>query len=412
MASINQLFPELSEKEENKSPVSSKMSDECFPNSKSEVSGNESSNESSGSGKHESSGMDSSCDSGRVSTPASLEGESIYIDSRFNHSRDTKFLTSRDHRSEKKNNFRPWEDDSNKSKETEHRVPELGLHQNPPLNNPLAHWANSLYNPLGNLVQSQGLSNPALNLGLLGHVQQAQIQQQQQQLLQQFFATQQKNIQAYNAFRLQNEIKKKNVERPWEAAGNTHHSHDKCCGPVKNERCCHPNDNDHKNDKNSTKPKTEKKETGNKPYKCPICDAQFNRPANLKTHLRIHSGEKPYKCDTCSARFVQVAHLRAHILIHTGEKPYPCQVCGTRFRHLQTLKSHIRIHTGEKPFSCDECDLKFRHKSQLRLHLRTKHNINTNTKKSYTFVPGLNSADLSKIIKDSNKTEAPLAITM
>lgn len=45
---------------------------------------------------------------------------------------------------------------------------------------------------------------------------------------------------------------------------------------------------------------------GAKPYHCNICGAQFNRPANLKTHTRIHSGEKPYKCETCGSRFVQV----------------------------------------------------------------------------------------------------------
>ncbi|KAL0189359.1 hypothetical protein M9458_016458, partial [Cirrhinus mrigala] len=44
---------------------------------------------------------------------------------------------------------------------------------------------------------------------------------------------------------------------------------------------------------------------GDKPYRCNVCGAQFNRPANLKTHSRIHSGEKPYRCDTCGARFVQ-----------------------------------------------------------------------------------------------------------
>ncbi|XP_028330970.1 B-cell CLL/lymphoma 6 member B protein isoform X2 [Gouania willdenowi] len=120
-----------------------------------------------------------------------------------------------------------------------------------------------------------------------------------------------------------------------------------------------------------------------KPYRCNVCGAQFNRPANLKTHSRIHSGEKPYRCDTCGARFVQVAHLRAHVLIHTGEKPYPCNTCGTRFRHLQTLKSHLRIHTGEKPYTCEKCDLHFRHKSQLRLHLRQKHGAITNTKIRY-----------------------------
>ncbi|XP_014869332.1 PREDICTED: B-cell CLL/lymphoma 6 member B protein [Poecilia mexicana] len=123
--------------------------------------------------------------------------------------------------------------------------------------------------------------------------------------------------------------------------------------------------------------------SGDKPYRCNVCGAQFNRPANLKTHTRIHSGEKPYRCDTCGARFVQVAHLRAHVLIHTGEKPYPCHTCGTRFRHLQTLKSHLRIHTGEKPYSCEKCDLYFRHKSQLRLHLRQKHGAITNTKVRY-----------------------------
>ncbi|XP_034020646.1 B-cell CLL/lymphoma 6 member B protein isoform X2 [Thalassophryne amazonica] len=123
--------------------------------------------------------------------------------------------------------------------------------------------------------------------------------------------------------------------------------------------------------------------SGEKPYRCNVCGAQFNRPANLKTHARIHSGEKPYRCDTCGARFVQVAHLRAHVLIHTGEKPYPCHTCGTRFRHLQTLKSHLRIHTGEKPYACETCDLHFRHKSQLRLHLRQKHGAVTNTKIRY-----------------------------
>ncbi|KAG7243426.1 hypothetical protein INR49_011883 [Caranx melampygus] len=77
--------------------------------------------------------------------------------------------------------------------------------------------------------------------------------------------------------------------------------------------------------------------SGDKPYRCNVCGAQFNRPANLKTHSRIHSGEKPYRCDTCGARFVQ----------------------------------------------CEKCDLHFRHKSQLRLHLRQKHGAVTNTKIRY-----------------------------
>ncbi|XP_077204138.1 B-cell lymphoma 6 protein isoform X2 [Paroedura picta] len=158
------------------------------------------------------------------------------------------------------------------------------------------------------------------------------------------------------------------------------------CGsqsPQHSEVCLHTPGSNFGEEMGETQSEYSDSSCGEKPYRCGICGAQFNRPANLKTHTRIHSGEKPYKCETCGARFVQVAHLRAHVLIHTGEKPYPCEICGTRFRHLQTLKSHLRIHTGEKPYHCEKCNLHFRHKSQLRLHLRQKHGAITNTKVQY-----------------------------
>ncbi|KAM6443883.1 B-cell lymphoma 6 protein isoform 2-T4 [Liasis olivaceus] len=165
-----------------------------------------------------------------------------------------------------------------------------------------------------------------------------------------------------------------------------HSSKCSSCGsrsPQHSEMCLHTPGSNFGEEIGETQSEYSDSSCGEKPYRCGICGAQFNRPANLKTHTRIHSGEKPYKCETCGARFVQVAHLRAHVLIHTGEKPYPCEICGTRFRHLQTLKSHLRIHTGEKPYHCEKCNLHFRHKSQLRLHLRQKHGAITNTKVQY-----------------------------
>uniref|UniRef100_A0A8C5RC85 BCL6 transcription repressor n=1 Tax=Laticauda laticaudata TaxID=8630 RepID=A0A8C5RC85_LATLA len=165
-----------------------------------------------------------------------------------------------------------------------------------------------------------------------------------------------------------------------------HSSKCSSCGsrsPQHSEMCLHTPGSNFGEEMGETQSEYSDSSCGEKPYRCGICGAQFNRPANLKTHTRIHSGEKPYKCETCGARFVQVAHLRAHVLIHTGEKPYPCEICGTRFRHLQTLKSHLRIHTGEKPYHCEKCNLHFRHKSQLRLHLRQKHGAITNTKVQY-----------------------------
>ncbi|KPP76489.1 hypothetical protein Z043_104158, partial [Scleropages formosus] len=128
-----------------------------------------------------------------------------------------------------------------------------------------------------------------------------------------------------------------------------------------------------------------------KPYRCGVCGAQFNRPANLKTHTRIHSGEKPYHCDTCGARFVQT--LKSHLRIHTGEKPYAVSVCGAgSAMYCYTQDTHGReethkwnrvLDTTVLRAECHQCDLHFRHKSQLRLHLRQKHGAITNNKVRY-----------------------------
>ena len=48
----------------------------------------------------------------------------------------------------------------------------------------------------------------------------------------------------------------------------------------------------------------------------------------LMMHERMHTGEKPYKCKVCDIMFTLSSYLKNHQRLHTDEKPYKCQVCG------------------------------------------------------------------------------------
>ncbi|XP_059051455.1 zinc finger protein ZFP2-like [Achroia grisella] len=52
-------------------------------------------------------------------------------------------------------------------------------------------------------------------------------------------------------------------------------------------------------------------------FPCPMCDKVFDRNQILKGHIRTHTGERPYQCSKCPAQFSQASILGTHVkLIH------------------------------------------------------------------------------------------------
>ncbi|CAN0420952.1 unnamed protein product, partial [Lampetra fluviatilis] len=47
--------------------------------------------------------------------------------------------------------------------------------------------------------------------------------------------------------------------------------------------------------------------------------------------------------------------LTQHQITHTGEKPFKCTVCDKAYAQSSTLQIHQRTHTEEKPFKCSLC---------------------------------------------------------
>jgi len=43
-----------------------------------------------------------------------------------------------------------------------------------------------------------------------------------------------------------------------------------------------------------------------------VCDKAFSESGTLSTHMSIHTGEKPFKCLLCDRRFRVLSILRNH----------------------------------------------------------------------------------------------------
>ncbi|KAF5271380.1 hypothetical protein FQA39_LY08178 [Lamprigera yunnana] len=106
-------------------------------------------------------------------------------------------------------------------------------------------------------------------------------------------------------------------------------------------------------------------------HTCNVCGKKCITTTQLKIHIRsAHTGERPFKCTVCDKAFVTRSAAESHMRSHTGGKSFVCSRCGKTFSANSSLKIHERTHTGERPYKCDVCGKSFAQRSTLKTHLK------------------------------------------
>jgi len=113
-----------------------------------------------------------------------------------------------------------------------------------------------------------------------------------------------------------------------------------------------------------------RKHTGEKPFKCCLCEYKTGENSNLLRHtMRHHEKVKNYNCDNCEFKTAIKLDLITHQrMIHS--KPFSCDKCAFKTGCQTNLTRHQITHSEAKPFNCDRCDFKANRKDNLVSHMK------------------------------------------
>ena len=148
--------------------------------------------------------------------------------------------------------------------------------------------------------------------------------------------------------------------------------------------------------------------TGERPFKCSLCDNSFTQPhhrlnhelghwaivgpsqgqgvGSSLPHRRVYGGsvsstasvsssspenehERVLKCKHCDQTFSTLRGLREHLTIHDSNRQIACSVCGMRFLKQAHCSIHMQIHSPSRRISCPYCGKKIDRSERFEKHV-------------------------------------------
>ena len=84
-------------------------------------------------------------------------------------------------------------------------------------------------------------------------------------------------------------------------------------------------------------------------YQCEFCGLKLGNLNAKKSHERKHQ-EPKFQCSFCEKKLKTLRAKEAHERQHTGEKPFKCTLCENSFVSLDGLRQHKRgVHKIQGP---------------------------------------------------------------
>ena len=109
-------------------------------------------------------------------------------------------------------------------------------------------------------------------------------------------------------------------------------------------------------------------------YVCQYCGKISNIYVTHKRHQETHTGEKPFKCDICQTAYDRKHKLDMHKKTHSDNKEFECDICQAKFKVYYVLKRHKVIHK-ERRHKCHMCKFAAHQSFDLTRHYRSVHAI-------------------------------------